>query len=42
MACFQDNVGNQHQKGGTILDLAKDDGMAVASAEPNANHFHKQ
>jgi len=32
----------QHQKGRTILDFseARDDGMAVASAGPYANHLH--
>ena len=33
---------SRHQKGKTILDFdeARDDGVAVASAEPYANHLH--
>jgi len=33
---------SRHQKGKTILDFneARDDGMAVASAGPYANHLH--
>ena len=33
---------SQHQKGKTILDFneVRDDGVAVASAEPHANHLH--
>jgi len=33
---------SHHQKGKTILDFneVRDDGVAVASAEPHANHLH--
>ena len=39
---FQDNLGRPAPDGYTILDFtgARDDGVAVASAEPYANHFH--
>jgi len=31
---------SRHQKGQTYLDESGDDGVAVASAGPYANHFH--
>jgi len=36
------NSVNWHQKGETVLNIneARDDGVAVASAGPFANHFH--
>jgi len=39
---FQDNLVRQHQKRSTNLDFneARDNGVAVASAGPNANHLH--
>jgi len=42
MAFFQDNLGKPAPERQTILDFAeaRDDGVAVASAEPYANHLH--
>jgi len=42
MASFPGQPVSQHQKGKTILDCneARDDGVAVASAGPYANHLH--
>jgi len=42
MAFFQDNWVTRYWKGRTILDFneARDDGMAVKSAVPPANHLH--
>jgi len=39
---FQDTLGKPAPERQTILDFtgARDDGVAVASAEPYANHFH--
>jgi len=41
-AYFQDNLGNPATKRQTILEFtgARDDGVAVASAGPYANHLH--
>ena len=42
MAFFQDNLGKPAPERKTILDFtgATDDGVAVASAGPYANHLH--
>jgi len=42
MAFFQDNLGKPAPERYTILDFtaARDDGLAVASAKPYANHLH--
>jgi len=42
MAFFQDNLGKPAPEMYTILDFtgARDDGVAVASAEPHANHLY--
>jgi len=39
---FQDNLGKLAPEGKTILDFneARDDGVAVASTGPYANHLH--
>jgi len=39
---FRTSLVSRHQKGETILDFneARDDGIAVASAGPDANHLH--
>jgi len=39
---FQDNVGKPAPERNTILDFtgARDDGVAVESAGPYANHLH--
>jgi len=39
---LQDNLGKLAAEGKTILEFneARDDGMAVASAGPYANHLH--
>jgi len=41
-AFFQDNLGKPALERQTILDFtgARDDGVAVASAGPYANHLH--
>jgi len=41
-AFFQDNLGKPAPERQTILDFteARDDGVAVASAGPYANHLH--
>jgi len=42
MAFFQDNLDKPAAERKTILDFtgARDDGVAVASAGPYANHLH--
>jgi len=42
MAFFPDNLGKLVPKRQTILDFteAEDDGVALASPEPYANHMH--
>jgi len=42
MAFFQDNLGKPAPESETILDFneARDDGVALASAGPYANHLH--
>jgi len=42
MAFFQDNLGKLARERQTSLDFigARDDGVAVASAGPYANHLH--
>jgi len=39
---YRTNWERRHQKGGTILNFneARDDGVAVVSAGPHANHLH--
>jgi len=43
LAFFQDNLGKIAPEKLTILDFneVKDDGVAVASAGPYANHVHR-